>query len=219
MCIVPSFPNDPLILHHRETKRMKQHELHYRELRDEPFQPRCHTNRQKAGGALNEDTAKRIVTLYTNGQSIESITKEVGRARHVVVHILQSQGVFENRPVESESQEGRDESVVVEELKEQLVGEGRKTETATVKRSESESIVEESLGKVKRIRKSKLQENSKPPTTDKSKPKPVAPEITTATGRWAPQVVDALFKVVMQSKVNTGVSLEEVKRMVSRSKR
>jgi len=62
---------------------------------------------------MNGDTEQRIVTLYTRGHSIESITKEVGRARHVVVHVLQSKGVFGNRPTEQ-----REESISTEHPKE-----------------------------------------------------------------------------------------------------
>ena len=75
---------------------------------------------------MTEDTEQRIVRLYTCGQSIESITKEVGRARHLVVHILQSKGVFANRRTETDRGESRTELPVVEELKEKLVNEERK---------------------------------------------------------------------------------------------
>jgi hypothetical protein len=99
-------------------KRMKQFELSYRKPLDESFQPSCRTNR-KASGSVSEDTVQRIVRLYSGGQSIESITKEVSRARHVVVHVLQSKGVFGNRPAEPDHKETRTVVPAVEESKEE----------------------------------------------------------------------------------------------------
>jgi hypothetical protein len=106
---------------------MKQVELSYRKPRDESFQPSCRTNR-KASGSVGEDTVQRIVKLYNGGQSIESVTREVGRARHVVVHVLQSRGVFGNRPTEPDLKESRTGAPIVEESKEELVREVLKTE-------------------------------------------------------------------------------------------
>ena len=72
--------------------------------------------------------------LYTNGQSIESITREVGRARYLVVHVLQSKGVFGNRLTDSkESRPG----APIEESKEELVREVLKTESVDEPTSKS----------------------------------------------------------------------------------
>ena len=134
---------------------MNQFELYDRKPRNESSQPRYRTNQPKAWGSMNEGTQQRIVMLYTDGQSIESITKEVGRARHLVVHVLQSKGVFGNRRTEPDHEESRTESPVVAELNEELVNEEREPETSAVKGSEPERVVEESPRKTKPLRASK----------------------------------------------------------------
>lgn len=78
---------------------MKQFELYYQRPWDESFQPR-HFTSQKPSGSIGEDAAQRVARLYSSGQSIESIGKEVGRARHFIVHVLQSKGLYGNRPIE-----------------------------------------------------------------------------------------------------------------------
>jgi len=166
---------------------------------------------------MTEDTEQRIVRLYTCGQSIESITREVGRARHLVVHILQSKGVFANRRTETDREESRTELPVVEELKEKLVNEERKPETLAVKGSEPESIVEEPPMKAKLLRQSKSA--GKLRSNAKTRPKPSGAEKTPATNGWSPLVLDALYKVVGQHDFNSDMSLEDVQKMVLKSKR
>ena len=195
---------------------MKQLELSYRKPRNESFQPRYPTN-HKAWGSMTEDTEQRIVRLYTCGQSIESITKEVGRARHLVVHILQSKGVFANRRTETDRGESRTELPVVEELKEKLVNEERNPETPAVKGSKPESVVEEPPIKTKPLRKSKSA--GKLRSNPKTRPKSSGAEKTPVTGRWSPLVLDALLKVVGQNDFNSDMSLEDVQKMVLKSKR
>ena len=195
---------------------MKQLELYYRKPGDESFQPRYRTN-HKASGSLNEGIEQRIVMLYTCGQSIESITKEVGRARHLVVHILQSKGVFGNRRTEPDHEESKTESPVVAELKEELVNAEREPETFAVKGSEPESVVEEPLWKAKLLRKSKLP--GKLRSSAKTKSKPPGAEKPPVTNRWSPLVLDALCKVIGQHEINPDISLEDVQKMVFKSKR
>jgi hypothetical protein len=194
---------------------MKQFELYYRKPRDEFFQPRHRTN-HKASGSLNEGIEQRIVLLYTGGQSIESITKEVGRARHLVVHVLQSKGVFANRRTGPDHEESRTGSPVVEELKETLVDEERKPETLAVA-SEPESVVEEPLRKAKPLRKSKSP--GKVRSSAKTRPKPSGAQRVSITSRWSQMVLDALCKVVGQEDLNADMSLEDVQKMGFKSKR
>ena len=198
---------------------MKQLELYYQKPRNESFQPRYRTNQPKAWGSMNEDTEQRIMMLYTYGQSIESITKEVGRARHLVVHVLHSKGVFGKRRTESDREESRTESPVVEELKDELVNEERKPETLAVKGSEPESAVEEPPRKTKPLRKSKSPGKLRSMSAAKTRPKPSGAEKTPVTSRWSPVVVDALCKVVGQHDLNPDMSLEDVQKMVFKSKR
>jgi hypothetical protein len=155
--------------------------------------------------------------LYTCGQSIESITKEVGRARHLVVHVLQSKDVFGNRLTEPDREESRTESPVVEELKEKLVNEEWKPESLAVKESEPESVVEEPLRKAKLLRKSKPA--GKLTSNAKTRPKPSGAERPPITSRWSPLVLDALYKVVGQQDLNPDMNLEDVQKMVFKAKR
>jgi hypothetical protein len=198
---------------------MKQIEPYYRKTRNETFPPRNRTNQPKAWGSLNEDTEQRIVMLYTNGQSIESITKEVGRARYLVVHVLQSRGVFGNCRTEPDREVSRIESIVVEDVKEELVIDKRKPESIALKARESQIAMEEPPGKVKRFRKSKSSEQLKSLTVEKQIPKPPGLEKSSVKDRWSPLLVDVLCKVVAQHDLNTGMTLEDVQRMVSGSKR
>jgi hypothetical protein len=192
---------------------MKQ--LNYQEPRNEAVQPRCRTN-HRARGSMNEDAEQRIVMLYTCGQSIESITKEVGRARHLVVHVLQSKGVFGNRRTEPDREESRTESPVVEELKEELVNE-HKPETLAIKGPESESVVVEPPRKAKPLRKSKSPGKLKSNT--KTRPQPSGAEKKPAASRWSPLVLDALNKVVGQHDLNPDMSMEDLQKMASKWKR
>jgi len=144
--------------------------------------------------------------LYTCGQSVESITKDVGRARHLVVHVLQSKGVFGNRQVQPDREESKTESLLVEEIKEELLNEEQKPE----------SVVEEPPRKAKPLRKSespgKLRSNVK------TRPKPSHAENTQVTSGWSPLVLDALYKVVGQHDLNPDMGLEDVQKMIFKSK-
>jgi hypothetical protein len=217
MIIKASFSVEPFN-QSNETEQMKRSELYYREPRNEPFQPRSRTTQPK--GSLNEDVEQRIVTLYTSGQSIESITREVGRARHLVVHILQSRGVFGNRGMEPDRVESRTESDAVEELEEQLVAEDQlELQVVTDKTPEAQVAVKEPSRKMTRLRKSKAPEQLKSVTIEKPKARLPAAGKAQVSGRWSPPVVDALLKVVAQSEIDPEMSMEEVMRMLSGAKR
>ena len=198
---------------------MRQIEPYYRKTLNEAFPPRQRTNQPKAWGSLTKDIEQRIVVLYTNGQSIESITREVGRARYLVVHVLQSRGVFGNPRTEPDREESRIESIVVEDVKEELVTEKRKPESIAVKGRKSQLAVEEPPRKVKRIRKTKSSEQSKSLTFEKPIPKPAGIEKSSVKDRWSPLLVDVLCKIVTQHDLNTGMTLEDVQKMVSSSQR
>lgn len=198
---------------------MRQIEPYYRKTLNEAFPPRQRTNQPKAWGSLTKDIEQRIVVLYTNGQSIESITREVGRARYLVVHVLQSRGVFGNPRTEPDREESRIESIVVEDVKEELVTEKRKPESIAVKGRKSQLAVEEPPRKVKRIRKTKSSEQLMSLTFEKPIPKPAGLEKSSVKDRWSPLLVDVLCKVVTQHDLNTGMTLEDVQKMVSSSQR
>ena len=210
MVILQPFADDPPNLPPKETKRMNQFELYDRKPRNEASQPRYRTNQPKAWGSMNEGTQQRIVMLYTDGQSIESITKEVGRARHLVVHVLQSKGVFGNRRTEPDHEESRTESPVVAELNEELVNEEREPETSAVKGSEPERVVEESPRKTKPLRASKSPGKLKAMPAAKTRPKPSDAERSPVTSRWSPLALDALCKGAGQHDMNPDISLEDV---------
>jgi hypothetical protein len=171
--------------------------------------------RHQPSGSINEDTQQRIVMLYNSGQSIESITREVGRARHLVVHTLQSRGVFGTRRTKPDYEESRNEPLAVEDLKEELIIEERKLDPVAVEGSEPEIAIDETSRKMTRLRKSKAPAQLKSVIVEKPKVKPHAAEKASVTGRWSPQVVDALLRVVALSEIDPEMSIGEVKRMVS----
>jgi hypothetical protein len=82
-----------------ETGPMKRSTLPYGESLHKSNPVRYGATRPKAG-SLNEEMEQRIVMLHASGQSVASITREVGRARHLIVHILQSRGVFASSQAE-----------------------------------------------------------------------------------------------------------------------
>jgi hypothetical protein len=103
---------------------MRQSEIHYRQ---NDCLPRFLTNQP----SLDNETEKRIVMLYTSGQSIESITREVCRARHRVVHILQARGIFGISQTVGE--ESGNELSILEERQEEFPGTGSGPESASEK--------------------------------------------------------------------------------------
>jgi len=56
-------------------------------------------------------------------------------------------------------------------------------------------------------------------TFEKPIPKTASLERLSVKDRWSPLLVDAMCKVVTQHDLNTGMTLEDVQEMVSRSKR
>jgi hypothetical protein len=195
---------------------MRQSVQHYRKPGNEPFQPGRSNNQPQVRRPLNEDTEQRIVTLYTSGQSIESITKEVGRARYLVVHVLQSRGVFGNRPTEPDCEEPGTGPVAVEDMTEELVVKEQAPESVAVSGPESEIAAKEPPRKVKRVRKLKPPEQLQSSPAEKPTPEPATPENSSTAGRWSPLLVDALYQLVAQQDIDTGITLEEVKKMVSK---
>jgi hypothetical protein len=158
----------------RETRQMGQSEI-YRQ----SYSP----------NQLNDKTEKRIILLYTSGQSVESIAKEVGRARHRVVHLLQTKGLFGNGQTVLE--EPQQEPLAVEEPKE-------------LPAYESEPEIARPAKTPRRVRSSQ-----------KASDKPESLATVEKPHRWSPPVLDALCKVAVESNLYPGKSLEEVRQMVS----
>ena len=179
---------------------MRQTEQYYRKPQND-FAPRFRTNQS----TLNDEAEKRIVMLYTSGTSIDSIAREVGRARHRVVHILQTKGVFGNSP--TECKDPKDETPII--VEEQIVEEQK--EELTAREPETEIAVERPSRR--RVRK--------PESSDKAavQPASVPPVVEKPHNRWSDPVVDALCKIAIQSNIYPGKSLEEVRKLVSDSNR
>jgi hypothetical protein len=194
---------------------MKHTELYYREPRHESFPPRHRTTQPKPMGSLNAEAEERIVMLYASGQSIETITREVGRARHLIVHLLQSRGVFGKRRTEPVREEPWIGSVAAEEQKKTIAVKELELDPVAVEESEPEIAIEKPSRKVTRLRKSKAPVQLKSVIVEKPKVKPPVAEKVPVTDRWSPQVVDALFKVAAQSEIDPEMSIGEVKRIVS----
>ncbi|MDR3568016.1 MAG: hypothetical protein P4L43_08320 [Syntrophobacteraceae bacterium] len=183
---------------------------------------------------MNEDTEQRIVALYTGGQSIESITREVGRARYLVVHVLQSKGVFGNRQIEPDCEEPLTEPVAVEDGQrvsnahstmtvedktEECVIKAPAPELVAVNEPRLEIAAKEPPKKEKRVRKAKSPEPLPSLQAKESTLKPAAPENSSPPGRWSPLLVDALYELVARQDIDTGMTLEDVRKMVSEPKR
>lgn len=188
---------------------MKQSTQYYRRPGNVSFKPGYHKNQPQAPHSLKEDTEQRIVSLYTGGQSIESITREVGRARYLVVHVLQSRGVFGNRRAESDNVEP--EPVAVADKTEERV-----PEPIAVSGPKSENATKEPSPKAKRVRKPKSTEQLKSLPAEKPMLKPATPQ---NSGGWSPLLVEALYNLVSRKDIDTGMTLEDVRKMVSRPKR
>ncbi len=177
--------------------------LHYEKPRSEHFQPGYRTNQPSPSRSLNEASEERIVTLYTSGHSIESITREVGRARHLVVHTLQSKGIFGSRRP----------ALHAEELDSE-----RKSDPVPDKRANQ--AVERAAAppkKTTRARKPKSPNQLDAVIDEKATAKTPSTERTSSTQRWSPQVVNAMIRVASESGLSLGLSVEEVKRLASGS--
>ena len=195
---------------------MRQSVQHYRRPGNDSLQPGRNNNQPQAPRSLEEVTEQRIVTLYTSGQSIESITKEVGRARYLVVHLLQSRGIFENRRTEPDYEEPRTEPVAVEDMTEEHAIEKREPELIAVNGPGAEIATKEPPKKAKQVGKSKSPEQSQTLPAEKPTLKPATAKDSSLTGRWSPLLVDALYEFVAQNEIDTGMTLEDVRKMVSR---
>jgi hypothetical protein len=196
---------------------MKRSEFHYQR----PQRESCSsgspsttcTEHSKPGGSLNEDMEKRIVILYTNGESVESITKVVGRARHRIVHILQARGLLTNSQPGRRCKEPEDKLPDSEESKEQPTNKEQKAEQPALNRPEAETVG--TVPARKSVRPGESHRKSKTIAIDKPATTPHAGEKPQHTDRWSLPVVDALCKVIMQHNLYPGMSSEEVHKMVS----
>ncbi len=199
---------------------MRQSVQHYRKPGNESFQPGHRNSQPQAPRSLKEDTEQRIVALYASGQSIESITKEVGRARYLVVHVLQSKGVFGNRRAEPDYEEPWTEPVAVEDnMTEEHVIKERDLDLIAVNGPGSEIATKVPPKKAKRVRKSKSPEQLKSSPAEKPMCKPATPENSSIADGWSPLLVDALYELVARHDIDIGMTLEDVQKMVSRPKR
>lgn len=158
-------------------------------------EPNYRQNYSSNTNQLNDKTEKRIVMLYTSGQSVDAIAREVGRARHRVVHLLQTKGVFGKGQTKRDELE--DEALPVDEPKEELAAAGSELEIAVEKPAASRR-------RVKTPRKAPVKPATVVSTVEK-------------TDRWSPPVVDALCKVAMQSNLYPGKSVDEVRELVVES--
>jgi hypothetical protein len=150
--------------------------------------------------------------------SIESITREVGRARHLVVHILQSKGVFGKSPLEPGRSEFGLEPVDADSPNDRRAVAERKPEPEAV--GPQGSFTGEGHGaKARRVRRSKPAERPDAEIPVPSSPGFPAVERPETAGTWSPLVVDALRQVVTHGTVEAGMTIEEVQRMVSNPRR
>ena len=196
---------------------MKRSELHFRKPANEQGSPRHGTNHSKPWNSINDATEERIMMLYASGHSIDSITREVGRARYRVVHVLQVRGVFSNSQMEPDinSEEPESKSLTVQAPEETLADEGQQKPLA-VKGPAPEIAIEEASGQpgppeFELFRKLESMATNEPGATI-----PLGERLQD-TSRWSPVVVDAMCKVIMQLNLYPGMSLEEVQKMVSDS--
>ena len=194
---------------------MKRSELHYRTPRDDSYSPRHRSNQPQPRSSLNDDTEERIVMLYTSGQSVEAITREVGRARHRVVHTLQTRGVFGINLKEPIQEEPKSESFPVEVLEEAPAIEEAEPKPLAVEGAGPEIAIEETYEHPKPERKSESPRKLKPIATGIPSPASLAVGEPQVTGRWQPLVVDALCEVILRLNLYPGMSHEEVRKMVS----
>lgn len=200
---------------------MKSAKLYYREPRDASFQPRHVSNKHKGWGTLTEATKEQIVTLYTRGMTIDSIAREIRRARHLVVHILQSKGLLGNRRTGLGHEEAEIPSNASGEPKERGAAEERRLqlEPDVDKAVEVQLAMKIPARKMTRLQRPKAAEKSKITAIKEPRADQSATQMVPDLCRWSPQVVDALFKVVGQKLLDTEVSLDQVTRMVTASKR
>jgi hypothetical protein len=213
--MLPPFPDNPI---NSARRRMEQFELYYRKPLDQSFQPR-YLNNHKPSGSTDENTAQRILTLYYSGQSIESITKQLGRARHFVVHVLQSKGVFGQQRSGYDSKGSTSKPSVTKELMEEVLSEKGKQKRPIVKRHRTESVVDEPSEKAKLPITSTPGRKSKSILAAKTKLKPSSVEEMPTTGQWSPPMLDALHQILGQQDIKSDMSLEEVQKMVLKSRR
>lgn len=197
---------------------MKRNELHYRKVHRDSFAPPNQSHQPHPRGSANADIEARIVALYTDGMSIESITREVGRARHLVVHVLHSRGVFRTGPSLPDWMEPVPESVASpssdggEPLDEESTGSAVEAQATVVSRDAGSATA----ARPRRFKASKTRGPRADANADPGRPigaqKPAAES-------WSPQVVDALFEVVTQVGSDAGLSMDDVHRLVSRRRR
>ncbi len=194
---------------------MRQSEIHYRKAHHAPFSSGHRGNQPQPRGSAAGEVEQKIVTLYKNGQSIEAITREVGRARHLVVHILHSTGVFGT--VQTTPSRDAEGSIAIPEH--ESVPEAPQSDPSDAVIPRPEVKLHKATSTVKRIRRSKPLESSTVPAPAAAASAPPASPTARTTGKWSPLVVDALYKVVTQLETDSGMSVEELQRMVVKPRR
>ncbi|MHC1744930.1 MAG: hypothetical protein AB9873_18150 [Syntrophobacteraceae bacterium] len=161
------------------------------------------------------DIEQRIVALYRTGCSIEAITREVGRARHLVVHILHTTGVFGTVQTEPCGDEPASADFPVQESS----SEAPQPDPVDMTAGEIIAAPKKSVTTIRRVKRAKPAEDSPTPAAAAPSPTPPAVEAARAAGKWSPQVVEALFKVVTQSETDPGMSVEDLRKMVTKPRR
>ncbi len=158
------------------------------------------------------ETEKRIISLYTSGQSIESITREVGRARHMVVHVLQSAGVFGKNQTGLGDKQLRDDPA--EKNMEEPATLELKPDTAAAEMP-ARTKVEVPADKRPISRNPKAGRTIKSKAAQRPNPASSPAEKPLVSGRWSPMVSDAVEKVILQFNLYPDMSSEEIRKMVS----
>ncbi len=194
---------------------MRQSEIHYRKAHHAPFSSGHRGNQPQPRGSAAGDVEQKIVTLYKNGQSIEAITRELGRARHLVVHVLHSTGVFGTVPTTPSHESGG--SIAIPEH--ESFPEINQSDPSDAVIPRPEVKLNKAGSTAKRIRRSKPLERSMDPAPAVTASAPPASPAARTTGKWSPLVVDALFKVVTQLETDSGISVDELQRMVGKPRR
>lgn len=204
---------------HHETKIMNRPELNYRERQHHAFPPRHHAGPPHARGSLHEDTEQRILTLYESGWSIELIARELRRGRHLIVHILQSKGVFGKRRSGPAPEDSRGAAGAAEVRQEDPVVHEASPESTALEGAEPAAEVQGESQDRKTVRRARLTGKPNSAGVDDEAPKPSKPRKSKKSGPWSPQVVEALLKVVAERELDSGMSFQEVRKLVSGARR
>ncbi len=192
---------------------MKRSELHYRYVSNDSFSPSNRTQPPRPRGSANPNIEERILSLYAEGMSVESITREVGRARHLVVHVLQSRGVFRTTPSEPVpgEPEAKGEPLTSPDAVTPIEEDPMASAAVAPKDAAPPAVTRPRRFRASEGRPTKPQTQADP----KHRDVPRKPE----GDAWSPQVVEALFEVVTKGEIDSGMSMDEVRRLVTRRRR